>query len=185
VFILGALDSRVKVVCSVVPMVNGYETARRNMSNVRFNEFVALIAQDRERRYETGEHGRILHSAHPHGELSTWPSPATWPVFKKLKETSAPNHEHWSTIASAEWVLAYDVAPFLSRLVATPVCVVVASFDDIVASDIQVDYFNRIPSPNKQLVQLGHGATHMSIYDNPDHLALAADACSQWLRTHL
>jgi fermentation-respiration switch protein FrsA (DUF1100 family) len=185
VFILGALDGRVKVICSIVPMVNGYETTRRNMSNVRFNEFVALIAEDRERRYNTGEHGQILHSAHPHAEPSTWPSPDTWPVFKKLKETSAPNHEHWSTIASAEWVLAYDVAPFLPRLVATPVLVVVASVDDIVASDLQVDYFNRIPTPTKQLVQMGKGASHMSIYDNLDHLAIAADACTNWLAAHL
>jgi cephalosporin-C deacetylase-like acetyl esterase len=185
VFTLAALDSRVKVICSVVPMVNGYETVRRNMSNVRFNEFMALLREDRARRFKTGEHGRILHSAHPHDEISTWPSPETWPVFKKLKETTAPNHEHWSTVASAEWVLTYDIAPFLPRLVSTRALMVVASFDDIVASDLQVAYFNQVPTPTKRLVQLGNGASHMSIYDNLDHLALAAQACSAWLVEHL
>jgi hypothetical protein len=185
VLILAALDSRVKVVCSVVPMVNGFETARRNMSNVRFKEFNALIADDRLKRFTTGEHGRIAHSAHPHEEISTWPSPDTWPVFKKLKESTAPNHQHWSTVESAEWVLAYDCAPYVDRIISTPTLMVIASSDDIVASDLQIGYYNRIPTPMKRLAQLGGDVTHMSIYDNEDHLRLAANSCCDWLIEHL
>jgi len=185
VLMLAALDSRVKAVCSVVPMVNGFETVRRNMSNVRFKELMAVIEADRTSRFATGRHGKIAHSAHPHEEISTWPSPDTWPVFKRLKETTAPNHEHWSTIESAEWVLAYDCAPFVDRIISTPTVMVIASADDIVASDIQIAYFNRIPTTLKSLVQLGGEVTHMSIYDNVEHLRLAAEACRDWLTQHL
>ena len=185
VLILGAIDPRVSVVCSVVPMVNGLYNMRRANSNVGFRALMDLIDSDRANRYAGEGHGRILHSAHPHEAVSTWPSPDTWPVFKKLKETTAPNHEHWSTVASAEWVLTYDVAPFLERIISTPTLLVLSKYDDITMTEIEVPYFQRIASPTKRCVQIGAGASHMSIYDNPNHLDIAASACRDWLVEHL
>jgi predicted acyl esterase len=185
VLILGAIDSRVSVICSIVPMVNGLYNLRRANSNVGFRQLMDLIELDRDARYNGKDHGSILHSAHPHEAVSTWPSPDTWPVFKRLKETSAPNHEHWSTVASAEWVLTYDVAPFLERIIATPTLMVLSKYDDITMTEIEVPYYQRIASPTKRCVQIGGGASHMSIYDNPDHLHLAASACRDWMVEHL
>lgn len=183
--VVGALDRRVKAICSVVPMVNGLYNLRRSMSNVGFAEFMDYVEAGRKKRYETGEHGKILHSAHPHEDVSSFPSPETWPVFKKFKDTVAPKHEHWTTIESAEWVIAYDIAPYLERLCWQPTMMITAKDDDITMTEIEVPYFNRIPSPTKKLVQIGGSATHMSIYDDQDHLDEASNACTQWMAEHL
>jgi len=82
-------------------------------------------------------------------------------------------------------VLAYDVAPYLERIIATPTLMVTSRYDDITMTEIEVPYFNRIPVPAKKLVQIGGGASHMSIYDNPDHLSIAATACRDWLNEYL
>jgi hypothetical protein len=183
--VVGALDRRVRAVCSVVPMVNGLYNARRAMSNVGFHEFLDVLEADREMRFATGEHGRIAHSAHPHEAVSSFPSPDTWPVFKRFQETTAPLHQHWTTVQSAEYALAYDVAPYLERLTSMPVLMITAKDDDITMTEIEVPYFNRIPSPTKRMVQIGDSATHMSIYDNAEHLDLARAACRDWFVEHL
>ena len=175
---VGALDRRVKAICSVVPMVNGLYNLRRSMSNVGFAEFQDYVEAGRKTRYETGDPGRILHSAHPHEAISSFPSPDTWPVFKRFKETVAPKHEHWTTIKSAEWVIAYDIAPYVERITSLPVLMITAKDDDITMTEIEVPYFNEIPSPTKKLVQIGGTATHMSIYDNEEHLNQARDECT-------
>ncbi len=183
--IVGALDSRVKCIFSVVPVIDGLYNARRANSNVGFREVMRLIEEDRLNRVKTGEHGTIAHSAHPHQAPSTYPAPETWPVFKKFKETVAPNHEHWTTIQSCEYVLTYDVRPYLSRIIYTPVLMLAAAHDDITMSEIEVPAFQMIPAPRKRLVQLGGGASHMSIYDNPDHLSEAGGACIEFAQEYL
>jgi uncharacterized protein len=183
--VVGSLDRRVKAVCSVVPMVNGLYNARRSMSNVGFQDFMRVIEEDRRKRFATGEHGRILHSAHPHEAVSSFPSPDTWPVFKRFKETVAPLHEHWTTVQSAELYLSYDIKPYCERIVSTPVLMVTAKDDDITMTEIEVPYFNAIPCTTKKMVQIGDGASHMSIYDNDDHLNEASVACRDWLAEHL
>jgi len=183
--VVGALDRRAKVIVSVVPMLNGLYNMRRAMSNVAFREFLDLCDADRITRFKTGEHGRILHSAHPHEALSTFPAPETWPVFKKFKETVAPNHEHWTTVQSAEYTLAYDAAPYLERIIYTPTLMVVSAHDDITMSELEVPYFHRIPAPTKRLVQIGTGASHMSLYENPDHLRQAGEAGRDWIKNYL
>jgi len=185
VLVVGALDSRVKCIVSIVPMCNGLYNMRRSMSNVGFREFMALVESDRRQRFKTGKHGRILHSAHPHEAPSTFPAPETWPVFKKFKETTAPNHEHWTTVQSAEYVLAYDIAPYLERIIYTPTLMITSAYDDITMTEIEVPYFNRIPAPRKKLVQIGGGASHMSIYENLDHLAIAGEAGRDWVKENL
>ena len=98
VFPVAAHDSRVRCVMSVVPMLNGHYNMLRANSNVGYRELQKIIAEDRISRFKTGKHGTIAHSAHPHEKASAWPAPETWPVFKRFKETVAPNHEHWTTV---------------------------------------------------------------------------------------
>ena len=127
VFPIGALDLRPKILISVVPMLNGWYNSLRANSNVSMRDLWKLIEKDRVERFKTGKHGKILHSAHPHDDVSTFPAPETWPVFKKFKESVAPNHEHWTTVQSVEHVLAYDATPYMKRIIHQPTLLVTSA----------------------------------------------------------
>lgn len=185
VFPVAALDSRVRCVFSVVPMLDGYYNSLRANSNVGYRELLEVIANDRRERAKTGKHGTIAHSAHPHEKPSAFPAPETWPVFKKFKETVAPNHEHWTTVQSVEYVLGYDVTPYMKRIIYQPTLMVTSAYDDITMTEFEVPAFQTLPTPRKKLVQIGGDASHMSLYDNEDHLTLVGQACADWAKEHL
>jgi uncharacterized protein len=58
-------------------------------------------------------------------------------------------------------------------------------YDDITMTEFEVPAFHTIPSPHKKLVQVGSGASHMSLYDNADHLRIVGEACAEFAREHL
>ena len=97
----------------------------------------------------------------------------------------APNHEHWTTVQSCEYVLGYDVKPYMKRIIYQPTLMVTSWYDDITMTELQVPAFHTIPSPRKKLVQVGEGASHMSLYDNPDHLRIVGDACAEFAKEYL
>jgi dienelactone hydrolase len=185
VFPVAAMDRRVRILISVVPMIDGWYTALRANSNVSLRDHWAHIEKDRVERYHSGKDGTIAHSAHPHDKPSAWPAPETWPVFKKFKETVAPNHEHWTTVRSVELAMMYDVRPFMARIIHQPVLMVTSWYDDITMTELEVPAFNTIPSPKKELVQVGGDASHMSLYDNPDHLDIVGRACADFAEKYL
>ncbi|MBI3105385.1 MAG: alpha/beta hydrolase [Candidatus Rokubacteria bacterium] len=156
----------------------------RAHGSVGFRELTALVNQERRQRYRTGRHGTIPHSGDPKTEVVTWPHPETRPVFMKIKETTAPRHEHHSTIQSVEHVWAYDVRPFLPRILDTPTLMIVAEGDDLTMWEREVPAFGEIATSKKKLF-VQRKSTHMSMYSNLSHLAIAgkeaADWCRQWL----
>jgi pimeloyl-ACP methyl ester carboxylesterase len=170
---------------SVVPMLDGHYNMLRANSNVGYRELQKLIAADRVSRFKTGKHGTIAHSAHPHDKPSAWPAPETWPVFQKFKETVAPNHEHWTTVQSVEYAMRYNVVPFMERIIYTPVLMVTSAYDDITMTEYEVPAFQKIPCPRKRLVQIGGDASHMSLYDNPNHLDLVGQECADFAKQYL
>jgi predicted acyl esterase len=119
VLILAAVDPRVKVVVSNVPVVDGYETMWRVHGTERFRLLCDAILADRRRRSETGEYSVIGMSgtpSTPDADLTTWPFDEVRVVFEELKATQAPRHEHWNTVASVENLMQYNAAPFAARI---------------------------------------------------------------------
>lgn len=183
--IVGAVDPRVKVVVSVVPVVDGLETMRRAHGTMGFRRFSKALLDGRRKLYATGEHDYMKHSSvTPDRELCTWPFPGSPPLFQMLKETEAPSYENRNTVASAEMLLEYSVDPYLRWLVDTPTMLVLADGDDFTWSDLEVQAFNRIPTPVKRLHVL-KGNDHHQIYRDPERTALAANACRDWFIEHL
>ena len=183
--IVGGTDPRVRCVSSLVPVVEGLETMQRAHGTMGFRRLRAAIAQSRRKRFLTGEHDYMLHSSeHPDQELCTWPFPASPPLFRMLQQTQAPAYENRNTIASAELLLEYSVAPYVKRLVDTPTLVVLADQDDFTMWDLEVETFNAIPTPRKQLLVIPRTGHH-ELYRDPAKLQLAAVACRDWFTTHL
>ena len=177
--IVGAIDWRVKCIVSHIPIIDGWYNSMRDHGTVGFRELTALVDEERRNRYLTGEHGTIPHSGDPKKEVVTWPHPETKPIFMKIKETVAPNHEHFSTIASVEGVWNYNVLPFLPRILNTPTLMVVAEGDDLTCWEREIPAFNEIATAKKKLFVQGD-STHMSMYDNLDHLGVAATQAADW-----
>ena len=182
--VVGAVDPRVKCVVSQIPIIEGWYNSMRAHGSVGFRELTALVNEERRSRYLTGKHGMIPHSGDPKTEVVTWPHPETKPVFMKIKETTAPRHEHYSTIQSVELVWTYDVRPFLPRILDTPTLMIVAEGDDLTMWEREVPAFGDIATPKKKLF-VQRASTHMSMYSNLSHLEIAAREAAAWYREWL
>jgi uncharacterized protein len=187
VLILGAVDPRVKVVVSNVPVIDGYQTMWRVHGTERFRQLNDAIIEDRRRRNAGADHTYISMSGtpkHPTDQLSTWPLDEVKTVFEELKATQAPRHEHRNTLASVERLMEYDAAPFAGRLIDKPVMMIVANKDDITMWDQETAVFNAIPTDKKELVVLP-ATDHMTLYSDLTALDLAAKAAAGWFSKHL
>jgi fermentation-respiration switch protein FrsA (DUF1100 family) len=185
VLVVGATDPRVKCIASQIPVVDGYRNMRRVHGTIGFRAFEELLLEDRRRRFATGEDGFLPHAApDPTSEVSAWPFPETYETFKALKATDAPAYENRSTIESCELLMSYSIHPYLPRLLNTPTLVVVAEKDDLTLWDLEIEAYNRIPTPRKKLVVVG-GSTHMTLYSDLSLLDQAARAATDWFTEHL
>jgi predicted acyl esterase len=182
--VVGALDPRVRAVVSQIPIIDGWYNSMRAHGSVGFRELTALVAEERRNRCRTGKHKTIPHSGDPKKEVVTWPHPETKPVFMKIKKECAPRHEHFSTIQSVEHVWAYNVRPYLPRILDTPTLMIVAEGDDLTMWEQEVPAFSDIATQNKKLF-VQRASTHMSMYSNLSHLAVAATEAANWYREWL
>lgn len=186
VIAVAAIDSRVKVAISNIPVVNGFENMRRVHGSIRFNDLEEFFLEDRRARAKGGNGaGRFpMSSLTPPTELSTWPFPTIHKVFLDIKGREAPNHEHWSTVESTEMLLNYDVAPFARRIYDKPILMVVAEGDEITPWDLEIETFNSIPSTRKELAVIPK-VSHMSLYSSQEDLTRAGAAASAFIKKHL
>ncbi|MCE2390346.1 MAG: alpha/beta hydrolase [Proteobacteria bacterium] len=181
VLIVAATDPRVRCVVSNIPVVDGWLTMQQVHGALGFRELEARILEDRRKRLAGGELGTLsMSTAEPARELATWPFPEVTSAFLQLKETVAPLHEHWNTVASVELLMSYDVRPFLRRILSTPVLMSVAERDDITLWEAETEVFNRIATPEKRLF-LCRDTSHMTLYSNRSRLEILAEEGRRFL----
>ena len=160
--------------CLQHPVVDGYLTMKQVHSAVAFRDLQALILKDRRRRQATREYGYMpMSTSTPAAELTTWPFPEVTSAFIKFKDTVAPNHQHFNTIASTELLMNYDVGPFVARILNIPTLMSVAEGDDITLWEKEIEIFNRIATPRKELF-VCEDTSHMTLYSNMSRLEILA-----------
>lgn len=185
VLIVAATDPRVRCAVSNIPVVDGWRTMKSVHSALAFRQLEELILEDRRKRLATGVLGTMpMSTPDPSKELSTWPFPEVTSAFLQFKNTVAPTHEHWNTIASTELLLSYDVRPFLRRILGTPVLMSVAEQDDITLWEEEIAVFNQIATPDKRLF-LFRDTSHMTLYSNKSRLAQLAEQGREFLVAQL
>lgn len=186
VVVLAAIDPRVKVIVSQIPVVDGYENMRRVHGTMGYRRLWSTILEDRQRRFADPE-GR-LHIPHataePDQDLSTWPFPETYHTFKALKDTEAPLYQNSSTVESVDLLLNYDIIPFARRVYDTPTLMIVAEGDDLTLWDLEIGAYNALPTARKRLHVLPH-TTHMTLYSDRSKLQVAAEQATDWFVQHL
>lgn len=169
VLIVGALDPRVRAVCGVVPVTDGYENMRLAHGTLGLRRFQEFLLEARRRKAATGETTYVEHQPLAEGDVATWPFPRSKQVFARLKAEQAPGYVGHTTTESAELLLAYSVHPYLGRLLGKPVMMVVAEGDDHTHWDLAARAFDEIPGQSKTL----------RILPASDHLTLYADQGQQ------
>lgn len=184
VLILGALDSRVRAVCSIVPVIDGWDNLRLGHGTVSFRVLQAALREARQRLYETGEHTYLDHQPVELGAVGTFPFPHSRATFQKLKATEAPGYEGRATAASTDLLLGYSVRPFLSRLVATPTLMCLAEGDDHTHWDLAAEAYAAIPGSRKKLHVVPH-STHLSFYEDAETQREVATVTADWFKTFL
>ena len=174
VLVVGAVDPRVKCIVSNIPVVEGFLTMKQVHSALAFRDLQALVLEDRRRRQASGVHGYMpMSSENPAKELTTWPFPEVTSAFLKFKAGPAPRHEHRNTIASTELLMNYDVAPYVRRILNTPTFMSVAEGDDITLWEKEIEMFNLIATPKKELF-VCEDTSHMTLYSNMSRLEILA-----------
>lgn len=184
VLILGAIDSRVHALCSVVPVIDGYASMRLSHGTLGLRRLLAELEAARQELYLTGTHRYLPHQPTSEGEIGTWPFPKSRETFARLKATQAPRYEGRATASSTDMLLAYSVSPFLKRLLATPTLMVVAEGDDHTHWDLAADAFEAIPGQRKRF-HVVPKSTHLTLYEDDDTLTAVAELGAEWFREHL
>ena len=179
VLIIGALDERVRAVCSVVPVVDGYENMRLAHGTLGFRRLQTALREARSRRFATGELAYMPHQPTSESEVATWPFPQSRVTFERLASTVAPRYVGKATAESTEMLLAYNVSPYLGRLGSTSTLMVVASGDDHTHSDLAVRAFDRIGG-NRKSLHIVPEATHLTLYEEASTIGSVAEVISRW-----
>jgi fermentation-respiration switch protein FrsA (DUF1100 family) len=183
--VIAATDRRVKAVCSIVPVIDGWVNMRRVHGMEGFRALRKVIEEDREKRFDGAESGYIAMSTTKVGqEICTWPFPETYEAFKMLQETVAPRHEHRNTIESTEMLLNYSVFPFVPRILNTPTLMIVADEDDLTLWDKETEAFKAIGSEDKELF-VTPSVSHMALYSDRSALEIAAEKAAAFFEQKL
>jgi dienelactone hydrolase len=181
--ILGAVDPRIRSVCAVVPVIDGYENMRLAHGTLGLRRLKADLLAARRKRYETGELTYLPHQPDA-DELATWPYPQSRITFRRLKGKEAPAYDGRATAESTELLMAYSVFPFLPRLLATPTLLVVAEGDDHTHWELQAAAFDAIPGSRKRL-EIVKRSTHLSFYEDDATARAVAGTAGAWFNEHL
>lgn len=184
VLILGAIDARVRAVCSVVPVIDGWDNLRLSHGTVSFRALLAALEDARRQLYETGEHTYVDHQPIELGAVGTFPFPHSRATFARLRESEAPGYVGSATAQSTEMLLAYSVRPFLGRLVSTPTLMCVAEGDDHTHWDLAAEAYEAIPGPRKRFHMVPR-ASHLTLYEDVDTRREVARVAADWFGEHL
>lgn len=163
VLIVGATDPRVRAVCGIVPVTDGYQNMRLAHGTLGFRRFTAALLEARRKRAQTGEVSYIQHQPAEEGGLATWPFPKSKETFAALREREAPAYRGEATAESSELLLGYSVFPHLQRLLGTSVLLVVAEGDDHTHWDLAVRAYEEILGDDKELMIVSD-ADHLTLY---------------------
>lgn len=185
VLIVAAIDQRAKFAISTIPVVDGFQTTRRNHGEARFRELLKVLDEDRRNRFKGKTSAKLpVAPSDPYKEWSGWPIPLVKEIFLQIKEREAPNYELWNTTESVELLLNYNVFPYCERIIETPVLMTTAAGDNITSADLEAKAFNAITAPNKKFVAV-EGVSHMSLYSDVNDLGKVGKVQGAWLKDWL
>ncbi|KAK5710592.1 hypothetical protein LTR15_012921 [Elasticomyces elasticus] len=155
VLVVGAVDRRVKVVLSQVPLVNGWDNFNRLIRPDFQPGLNQTFQQDRLARMSGKEPGKIPVVHENPLEMSSMPSADSYQFFSMWEKKS--NWKNEVTIRSIELLRANDPAHGIHRISPTPLLMTVAQDDVLTPPDLALEAYSRAREPKQvHIIPGGH-----------------------------
>jgi|tagenome__1003787_1003787.scaffolds.fasta_scaffold20733107_1 fermentation-respiration switch protein FrsA (DUF1100 family) len=177
-YVLGAIDRRVKAVCGQVPLISG---RRAFQMLVRIDNWAAtwdLLEADRLARARGEEPAMMPVVDEDPTAPSALPTPDSYEFFSAYEGTSWKNEV---TLRTLELFQAYEPGEYLKRISPTPLLMVVAPNDRLVAGEVACAAFETASHP-KKLVLVPGG--HFDAYEGRG-FEISSGAARDWFVEHL
>ncbi len=182
VLVVAATDRRVRCVVSQVPLISGYENARRLVRADMVAVLRGAFDADRTARY----HGKdpamiqVCYDQDP-TEMCALPTADTHDFFLGPILDRATTWTNSVTLRSVEMFLDYEPGAYLPLITPTPLMMVVAAGDHLTVVDLATRGFSTAHEPKKLLVLPGG---HFEAYTG-ENFTLSSAAQRDWFAQHL
>lgn len=156
VLVVAAQDRRVRAVVAQVPLISGYENARRLVRADQLAPLRAAFDADRASRYAGGAPAMIpvCYTDDP-AEACALPTADTHDFFLGPIREKATTWRNEVTLRSVEMFTEYEPGDYLPRITPTPLLMVVAAGDHLTVVDVSTAGFSRAHEPKELLVLPG------------------------------
>jgi fermentation-respiration switch protein FrsA (DUF1100 family) len=180
VFVVGAIDRRVKAVVGQVPLISG----RANVRALVRSDFIAGFREqfdaDRLARFQ-GQPPAMVPVVHKDPlAASALPTPDSWEWFSETGNTRAPAWRNEVTLRSVEMLAEYEPGTYLPYVSPTPLLMLVAEGDHLTPSEFAIAAFDTAHQP-KELVILPGG--HFDAYTKG--FEASSGPARDWFTRHL
>jgi uncharacterized protein len=178
VYVVGAIDRRVKAVCGQVPLISGRNTFEML---VRIDNWAAtdeMLAADRTARAR-GEAPAMMPVVDEDPTApSALPTPDSYEFFTAYQDTSWRNEV---TLRTIEFFRGYAPGEYLKLISPTPLLMVVAPHDRLVAGEVACKAYETAAQPKKLvLVPGGHFDAYVG-----HGFEISSGAARDWFVEHL
>jgi fermentation-respiration switch protein FrsA (DUF1100 family) len=179
VLVVGAIDKRVKCVVSQVPLISGYENARRLVRADLIAPTREMFDADREARYR-GEPPVTIPVVAPEGEPCALPTADSYEWFTTSGQQRAPSWVNECTLRSVEMFWEYEPGIYLPWISPTPLLMVVAAGDHLTVSDLAIGAFEQAREPKRlEVLPGGHFDAYTADFER------SSGAARDWFVAHL
>lgn len=179
VLVVAASDQRVRCVVSQVPLIDGFANVQRLVAAEDFNVLLDTLDAEREARFTGAEPAMIPICSNDPAGPAAFPGMPTYNYFHHPSH-DAPNWRNECTVRSLDYVLSYDVTPYLARIAPTPLLMIVTETDTTTPTDLALGAYQLAREPKRLMIIPGQ---HYGVY--LEHFETTSAAAADWLRTHL
>lgn len=153
VLVVAAQDRRVRCVVAQVPLISGYDNARRLVRADHLAGLRAAFDADRAARY-AGEPPMMIPVCYTDdpAEPCALPTADTHDFFLGPIQEHATTWRNEVTLRSVEMFTEYEPGDYLPRISPTPLMMVVAAGDHLTVSDLSLAAYDRAHEPKRLLV---------------------------------
>lgn len=182
VLVVAAQDRRVRCVVAQVPLISGYDNARRLVRADHLAPLREAFDADRAARYggEAPAMIPVCYETDP-AQPCALPTADTHDFFLGPILERAVTWRNEVTLRSVEMFTEYEPGDYLPRISPTPLMMVVASEDHLTVSDLTLAAYERAREPKRLLVlPCGHFDAYVG-----EAFQVSAPAQRDWFQTHL
>jgi uncharacterized protein len=180
-YVVGAIDRRVKAVSGQVPLVSGRRAFESLVRIDNWGPTWEAFAADRRARSHGEAPQMVPVVTDDPVATAALPTPDSFEFFTRTQRDRAPAWENQVTLRSLELLQGYEPGRFLPLISPTPLQMVVAPNDRLVAGEAATAAYEQAAHPKKIVIVPGG---HFDAYTGPG-FEISSAAARDWFVEHL